>query len=159
MAERKETQVARWDPFADLGLLQRWRPFGEFGDSPSRLSRMMEEAFGEARPSLMAPKVDITESDDQYAVAAELPGVKKDDLTLEIQEGVLTIRGEKKEERDEKRDKGRRLERYYGAFSRSFSLPSDADADKVEASFKDGVLTVALPKKPEAKPAQVAIKG
>jgi len=159
MAEKKESQVARWDPFADLGLLERWRPFREFGDFPSRVSRMMEEAFGEARPSLLAPKVDITESDDEYAVAAELPGVKKDDLTLEIEEGVLTIRGEKKEERDEKKEKGRRLERYYGAFSRSFSLPSDANADKVEASFTDGVLTVSIPKKPEAKPAQVAIKG
>ncbi len=156
MAEKRESQLARWDPFADLDLFEGRSPFREFGS----LRRMMDEFLGErARPTLLAPTVDITESDDQYAVSAEVPGVKKDDLTLELQEGVLTIRGEKKQERDEKKEKGRRLERYYGAFSRSFSLPSDADSDKVDASFTDGVLNITIPKKPEAKPAQVAIKG
>jgi HSP20 family protein len=85
--------------------------------------------------------------------------VKKGDLTLEVREGVLTLRGEKKEEREEGKDKGRRLERVFGAFSRSFTLPADANAERIEASFADGVLTITIPKKPEAKPSQVAIKG
>ena len=123
--------------------------------------RLLDEGFGEParREGLIAPVVDITESDDQYAVKAEVPGVKKGDLTLEVREGVLTLRGEKKEEREEGKDRGRRLERVFGAFSRSFSLPADANAERIEASFSDGVLKISIPKKPEAKPAQVAIKG
>jgi HSP20 family protein len=153
MAEKKEQQLSRWDPFADLAFPE-WGRFPEFGG----LRRWFEEADPGRRLGLSAPVVDITETDDRYQVSAEVPGVKKDDLTLEVQEGVLTLRGEKKQEREDENEKGRRLERVYGAFTRSFSLPADADPDHIEASFKDGVLTVRIPKRPEAKPAQVAIK-
>ena len=160
MAEKQESRLARWDPFADLGVLEPWGRFRRFGELSSILGRMVGEVGGEGEPlSLLAPKVDITETDGEYVVSAELPGVKREDMTLEIQEGVLTIRGEKKHERDEKNERGRRLERSYGAFSRTFSLPSDADGSKIEATFKDGVLSISISKKPEAKPAQVAIKG
>jgi HSP20 family protein len=158
MAESKETRVARWDPFAELGLRDPWAALPRFG----ALSRWMEEAFGEPvlrGAGISAPIVDITESDQRYLISAEVPGVKKGDLTLEIHEGVLTLRGEKKEEREETKDKARRLERRYGAFSRSFTLPSDADSSKIDASFADGVLKISIPKRPEAKPAQVSIKG
>jgi len=153
----KEKGIARWDPFADFGFPDWGREFPRFG----QLGRLLDEGFGEfaRRVGVIAPVVDITESDDQYVIKAEVPGVKKGDLTLEVREGVLTLRGEKKEEREEGKDKGRRLERVFGAFSRSFSLPSDANTDRIEASFSDGVLKISIPKKPEVKPAQVAIKG
>jgi HSP20 family protein len=151
----KEKGITRWDPFADLGFPDWGAGFPRLGG----LRRWFEEGAGEpARRGLLAPAVDITEADDRYTVKAEVPGVKKEDLTLEIREGVLTLRGEEKEEREEGKDKGRRLERVFGAFSRSFSLPSDANLDRIEAGFKDGVLTVTIPKKPEAKPAQVTIR-
>ena len=104
------------------------------------------------------PKVDITETDDAYHVRAELAGVSKDDVTVEFENDVLSIRGEKKTERDEKTEKGRRLECSYGAFSRAFSLPGDADPDKIAAKFKDGVLQVEIKKNPSSKPKQIAIK-
>jgi len=106
-----------------------------------------------------APKVDITETNDAYHVRAELAGVSKDDVTVEFENDVLSIRGEKKTERDEKTEKGRRLECSYGAFSRAFSLPGDADQNKISAKFKDGVLQIEIKKNPNSKPKQIAIKG
>ena len=156
MAEEQESQVVRWDPFGSLATRDPWG-FPEFPG----IGRWMEQALGERARTLAttAPVVDITESDDAYLITAELPGVKREDLTLEVHEGTLTLRGEKKSEREEQKERARRLERSYGAFSRSFAMPSDAELNRVEASFADGVLHVAVPKKPEAKPAQVAIKG
>jgi HSP20 family protein len=163
MTEKKEREtkgVARWDPFAELEAwapLRDW-PFREFGTS--RLARMMEEAFGRpARPGQLVPAIDVSEDDGNYVVSAELPGVKKDDVTVECQDGVLTIRGEKKSEREEKKEKGRYLERSYGSFSRSFTLPSNADPDRIQAGFKDGVLTVTIAKTEETKPKVISIKS
>ncbi len=151
---KKESRaVTRWDPFSDL---ERFHPWSALSDWRQR----MDEVFGEsARVGMVAPAVDVTESDGQYLFSAEVPGVKKGDLTVEVQDRVLTIRGEKKSEREETKDKARHLERSYGAFSRSFTLPADADDAKVDASFEDGVLKIAIAKRPEAKPQQVAIKG
>lgn len=149
----EEKAVTRWNPFDDLGALAPWmgRP---------DLRQRMDEIFGEqSRSGMVVPAIDVTEADGQYLISAEIPGVKKDDLTIEVQEHSLTIRGEKKSEREETKDKARRLERSYGAFSRSFALPADADENKIEASFEDGVLKVTVAKRPEAKPQQVAIKG
>jgi len=92
-------------------------------------------------------------------VRAELPGVDKNEVTVELDQGVLSIRGEKKSRRDEKLERGRRLECSYGAFSRSFALPQDADPDRIAADFKDGVLDVKVAKLPESKPKQIAVKG
>ena len=156
MAEDQETQVVRWDPFGSAAMRDPWA-FPDLGG----ISRWIDQAFGE-RPrqvGVMAPLVDITESDDQYAISAEVPGVQREDLTLEVHEGTLTLRGEKKSDRDEQTQRARRLERSYGAFSRSFAMPSDAELSKVDATFCDGVLRVSIPKRPESKPAQVAIKG
>jgi HSP20 family protein len=155
MAESKESKVARWDPFGELNVLRDPWGLPRLGS----LARWLEEAGGERGLGAIAPTVDVTESDERYLITAEVPGVKKGDLTLEIHEGVLTLRGEKKEEREETREKARRLERRYGAFSRSFTLPADADPAKIDATFADGVLKIAIPKRPEAKPAQVSIKG
>ncbi len=154
MAEERDAPVVRWDPFGHLATRDPWAP--HFGG----LGRLIDQHFGErAADALAAPLVDITESETHYTITAEVPGVRREDLTLEVHEGTLTLRGEKKSERDETKERGRRLERSYGAFSRSFSMPSDAELSKVEATFSDGVLRIEVPKKPEAKPAQIAINS
>jgi HSP20 family protein len=158
MAELK-TQVTRWNPFAELEeAFGGFAPFPELG--ASRLSRMMEEVFGKANGGAIARcALDVTESDSEYAVSAELPGVKKDDLTVECSEGVLSIRGEKKSEREEKKERGRVLERTYGSFSRALRLPDDADPEQIKATFENGVLQLRIQKRQEAKPKTIAIKG
>jgi len=163
MADKKEREskgVTRWDPFGELEAwepLRDW-PFREFGAS-SRLARMMEEMFGRSsRRGQLVPAIDVSEDDGNYVVSAELPGAKKDDVTIECHDHVLTIRGEKKSEREEKKEKGRYFERSYGAFSRSFTLPSNADPDRIQASFKDGVLTVTIAKTEETKAKVISIK-
>jgi HSP20 family protein len=105
------------------------------------------------------PAVDVRENDQRYAVTVELPGVRKEDVQVELENGMLTIRGEKTSEREEKQEQCRYSERSYGSFSRSFSLPSDADADRLEASFKDGVLSLTIPRIEQVKPRAIAIKS
>jgi HSP20 family protein len=150
MAER-ESRLTRWDPFGELGF----RSFG------SGLDRILQDLFGEPTrsPAALRPAVDVTETDDRYSITVEVPGVKKGDIHVDVHEGVLTIRGEKRSEREETKEKARLLERSYGAFSRSMLLPGDADGDRIEALFTDGVLQLTIPKRPEAKPKPIAIKG
>ena len=105
-----------------------------------------------------APLVDVTEDDREYLVKAELPEVKKEDLKVRVEEGVLSITGERKSEKEEKGVKFHRIERAYGSFERSFTLPDDADATKVTSEFKDGLLHVHLPKNPNAKPKAIEVK-
>jgi HSP20 family protein len=137
---------ARWDPFREL----------------SPLTRIFEDFLGERRPpsAAPAPAVDIAETDDGYELSAEIPGVRRDELAIEVHDGVLTLRGEKLRSRSAE-DGGRRrhwMERSYGPFTRSFRLPADAQADQVSASFEDGVLEVRIPKRPESKPRAIEIK-
>ncbi len=142
------------EPFA------RWRPFRELGFG-APLERFLEEAWGErARlPKPLAPAMDISEEETRYVVTVELAGVGKDDVTVELEEGILTVRGEKKSEREEKKAKRHWVERSYGSFVRSFTLPANADADRIEASFRDGVLRLVIPKTEEAKPKTIAIRS
>ena len=147
MAERDPKLVERWDPIRELDLLRGW-PFRE-----GRLARGVDVPAGR-----WAPAVDVTERDDRYLVTCELAGAKKEDVTIEAHENVLTIRGEKRSERDEKDEKRHYVERSYGSFSRSFTLPSDAALDHVHATFSDGVLTVEIPKHEASKPRTIAIK-
>lgn len=155
MAESKERSVARRDPFAELG---DWRPF--FGPLFGREGRnLLEEVWGRSAQGRLAPSVDISEDDGNYIVTAELPGTKREDVTVELEDDVLTIRGEKRNEREEKKEKRRIVERSYGTFSRSFTLPSNADGEKISAKFDNGVLTVTIAKRPETKPRVVDIKS
>ena len=108
-------------------------------------------ALAEFRKGAMAPKVNVSESDTAIEVTAEIPGVDAKDIDVQLKDGVLTIKGEKKEEKDEKKKDYHVVERSYGMFERSFSVPAEIDADKVQAAFDKGVLTVTLPKLPEAK--------
>jgi HSP20 family protein len=104
------------------------------------------------------PKVDVTETKDAIVVRAEIPGVEQKDIQVNLQDQVLTIKGEKHQEKEEKDERHHRIERSYGGFARSMRLPSTVDAGKVTASFKDGVLTVTLPKTPAAKGTTIPVK-
>lgn len=107
----------------------------------------------------MLPAIDLHEDDGSFVVTAELPGVRKEDVVVELENGVLTLRGEKRSEREEKKERRRYVERSYGAFSRSFTLPPNVDGDRIHADFADGVLTVTIPKSSETKPRTVDIKS
>lgn len=154
--EREEGRsLATRRPF---GELERWASEAFF---PSRMGRLLDDLFRESptgRGKEFLPVVDVTENDAQYTITAELPGTSKDDVHVELSEGMLTIRGEKKSEREETKERSRYVERSYGSFTRAFTLPSDADGDRLVASFKDGVLTINVPRKEEAKPRTIAIK-
>lgn len=155
--EEEKGALTAWEPF---GELRDWRPFG--AGLPTRLERLLRE-LDEDWPWPSArrgwpPALDIHENDGQYVVSVELPGASKDDITVELQEGVLTIRGEKRSEREDQKEKRRFVERRYGTFSRSFSLPRDANGERIQAAFENGVLTLTIPKKESAKPRTVAIK-
>lgn len=153
MAEKESRSPTRWDPLAELEGLSSWSPLRELMRAP-RWSGLAEELGKRGMPM---PAIDITEDDDEYVVTAELPGSRKEDVTLELHEGVLTLRGEKRNEREEKKEQRRYVERSYGSFSRSFTLPPNVDPDRISASFKEGVLSITLPKTPEAKPRTVSI--
>ncbi len=156
-AEKEKGTVTTWEPF---GELRDWRPFG--AGLPARLERLLagleEDWPWASRRREWMPALDVHETDAEYAVTVELPGARAEDVTVEFQDGVLTIRGEKKSEREEKKEQRRFVERRYGTFSRSFSLPRDADGDRIEARFENGVLTLSIPKTEESKPRTVAIK-
>jgi HSP20 family protein len=159
-AEKEKTRsVTRWDPFEEIDLFTGWSPFREQGSVPSRLLRLLGEPGGAGVfRGRFAPAVDIAEDDGRYVVTVELPGSKREDITVEMKDQVLTIRGEKHNEREEKKEQSRWIERSYGSFSRSFTLPANAIADRVKASFDEGVLTIEVPKAEDAKPRTISIK-
>ncbi|HXF93425.1 MAG TPA: Hsp20/alpha crystallin family protein [Nitrospiraceae bacterium] len=145
--------VARWDPFRELEELSERlnRVFGR----PSVRRDNNKEALTVAD---WIPAVDISESEGEYLIKAELPGVKKEDIKVTLQEGVLTIQGERKQEKEEKGRKYHRIERSYGTFMRSFTLPDSVDDSKVSAEFKDGLLYLHVPKSEKAKPKAIEVK-
>lgn len=144
--------LMRWtDPFRDIGAIQE-RMSQLFGDFLERRGR--EEGRGTGS---FIPSVDIYETKDAICVRAELPGVEKDAVSVAVKEGVLTLRGERKFEKEVEEENYHRIEREYGTFHRSFTLPSSVDEEKVTARMKDGVLEVNLPKKEQAKPKQIEI--
>jgi HSP20 family protein len=158
--KRKGGAVTRWDPFGEMDLFESFGPLAEM--RWPRLSRLMEEMWGHPRAAGgagMAPAMDVTENESAYVVSVELPGVAKEDVSVELHDDVLTIRGEKKSEREEKKERRRWVERRYGSFSRSFTLPRNAAGDRVDAAFKDGVLTLTIPKTEESKPKTVKISS
>ena len=105
-----------------------------------------------------APRVDIAETDKAFEIKAEIPEVNKEDVKVTVHNGVLTIQGERKQEKEEKGKKFHRVERYYGSFTRSFTLPDNIDETKISASFKDGVLNLQIQKAEEAKPKSIEVK-
>jgi HSP20 family protein len=137
--------------------LVRWDPFRDLFDIPSRLARTT--AGGDDVLSAWAPRVDIFEKDDALVLHAELPGIEKSDLDVRVEDGTLTLEGERKRESAGEDGNVYRRERYYGRFVRSFKLPTTVDASKIAATYKDGVLEVRLPKVEAAKPRKVEIQA
>jgi HSP20 family protein len=152
--------LSRWEP------LTRWSPWKEFEEMEKRLStlfgRPLRMPNGEKNEAITvaewSPLVDITEDDKEYIVKAEIPEMKKEDIKINVYDDVLSISGERKYEKEEKDKKYHRVERAYGSFMRSFTLPEDADGSKVNAEYKDGVLKVHLPKSEKAKPKAIEVK-
>ena len=147
-------------PYRRRSLLTPWREFDGFDN---RIRRFFDEAIGEAEQLGWSPAVEVAETDDAMELTAELPGVKPEDVQMEIEGNVLTLHGTKKAEHEEEKKKDelryRVWERSYGEFSRAFTLPSTVDVDKIEAEFKNGVLNVRMPKMAEAKGRRIAIEA
>lgn len=164
--------LTKWNPFREMEARRDWPPSAHWNpfQEMERMRQHMESFFG--RPTLRgnggeeetmtstewAPPVDISEDDKEYLIKAELPELRKEDVKVTVENGVLSISGERKFEKEEKDKKYHRLERAYGSFQRSFSLPDDADAAKVNAEFKDGVLKVRLAKNEKAKGKGIEVK-
>jgi HSP20 family protein len=140
--------LMRWDPFRSMLSMKRDldRMFGEYDDE------------GETAASLWRPAVDIFETKDNLVLRAELPGMKKEEVQISVENNVLTLKGERKFDKEIKRENYHRVERVYGNFCRSFTLPTSIDKNKIEATFRDGVLEVTMPRAEEAKPKQIDIK-
>jgi HSP20 family protein len=144
--------------------LTRWEPFREFEDMFRRYSPLFGPLFGRSPVSgeeeEWAPVADISETDKEYVIKAELPEVKKEDVKITLEDGVITLAGERRQEREQKEENEIRVERFYGKFSRSFSLPDNVDANAIRAESKDGVLRVRIPKKQATarKPISIEVK-
>lgn len=148
-----------------MNAMTTWNPIRELGSLENRLERFFGLPFpsrnGEKESMTVAqwtPLVDISEDDKEYLVKAELPELKKEEVKVSVENGELTISGERKSEKEEKGKKFHRIERSYGSFLRSFTLPESVSGDKVSAEFKDGMLTVHLPKDEKAKPKTIEVK-
>jgi HSP20 family protein len=140
--------------------LTRWNPFTELDAIQQRLNRLFLErgtGAGETSFADFMPAVDIEETEAEFIVKADLPDVKKEEIKIHVQDGVLAIEGERRHEKEEKGKKFHKIEREYGRFVRRFALPTEVDGDKVRAEFKHGVLSVVLPKAPAAKPKTIDI--
>jgi HSP20 family protein len=144
--------VVRWDPFRDFMSLQ------------NEVSRLFEHSWGTAEgrrrgvTPVWTPATDIYEKDGNLVVQADLPGLGPADVKVTIEDGDLIIRGERRFEEETKEENYYRVERRYGLFERVLQLPDDVDAEKIQADFADGVLTVTLPRKPQTKPKQIEVK-
>jgi HSP20 family protein len=157
-AKEKETKaVAPWRPFMDLA---RWDRDMErmMGDFFGRRPWWPERRFRTEGMELTAPVVDLYEEKDDIVVKAELPGIEKNNIQVNLADHTLTIKGEKKKEEEIKEENYYRAERSYGSFVRTLELPKDVHTDKVKATFKDGILEVRLPKTEEAKAKEVKVK-
>jgi HSP20 family protein len=150
--------LTRWDP-------SRWDPFKELDDITERFNRILgrRPARRESGREAMTvadwvPTVDITEDDNEYVIKAEIPEVDKKNVKVTVQEGMLTIQGERKQEKEEKGKRFHRVERSYGTFVRSFALPEDTTGENIKAEFKEGMLNVHVPKSERTRPKAIEVK-
>ena len=142
-----------------MAMMTRWEPFRDLARIQDEMARMFEDRrFASGESVGWAPACDIYEDEEGVSLRFELAGVDPKDVEVRFENGVLTLKGERKLEREEKRENYHRVELNYGTFTRSFSLPATVDAEKIRAESKNGVLTVTLPKKPEAKPRSIQVK-
>jgi len=145
--------LVRWDPFADMdSLFNRLMPGG--------FARWPHLSGDNGNKLEWAPSTDISETDQEYVIRASLPAVKKEDVKVTVDSGMITIKGDRKQERNDKTEKYHRVESFYGTFERSFTLPDNINADSIHCESKDGVLTVHIPKtEPQnAQPKQISVQ-
>lgn len=146
------TALTRWNPFKEMDELSD-RLSSLWGVSPTRFTN-----GGESKPTGWTPRVDVVEDANEYLIKADLPAVEKKDVKVIVEDGVLTVSGERNSEKKEDGKTFLRIERVYGSFTRRFNVPEDVDAAKVKAEHKNGVLEIHLPKVPEAKPKAIDVK-
>ena len=144
--------LTKWDPFKDLLSLQ------------DRMNRLFDESVRNVKPgdealssAIWSPAVDIYETDDEVVVKAELPEVNQKDIDIQIENNTLILRGERKLNKETKKENFHRIERAYGTFSRSFTLPGTIDQEKISADYKDGILKISMPKREDTKPKQIKV--
>jgi len=146
-----------------MTLLTRWEPFREFATMQDRMNRLFRESYSPDGPeealttTSFAPPVDIYEDEHNITLKLEVPGIDEKDIDVRIENTTLTVHGERKIEKEEKEENFRRVERQYGSFTRSFTLPSSVDSGQVSAHYDKGVLKIKLAKKAEAKPKQIKV--
>ena len=148
-----------------MAIVRLWDPMRELSALQSRVNRVLEDTFGtplhrgeQPGAGAWAPAVDIFETAGEIVLKAEVPGIARDQVHVEVNDGVLSLRGERKFEKEVKEENYHRVERAYGAFHRSFTLPDSVDPEKVRATLSDGVLEVRLGKREQAKPKQIQVK-
>jgi HSP20 family protein len=146
-----------------MTVLTRWEPFREFATLQDRINRVFRDSYSGAAQdeslttSTFAPAVDVYEDEHKVALKIEVPGIDEKDIDVQIENNTLTVHGERKIEKEEKEENYRRVERQYGSFTRTFTLPTTVDTEKVSADYDKGVLKISLPKKAEAKPKQIKV--
>ena len=144
-----------------MSTITRWEPFRNLFSLQEQVNRLFDSTFpshrDESTLTAWAPAVDVFETEDELVIKADLPDVAEKDLDVQIENNMLTIRGERKFEQKVKEENYLRMERAYGSFSRSFSLPNTVNTEAIKAEYKDGVLNVTLPKRAESKPKQVKV--
>jgi len=143
--------IIRWSPFRDLMSIQE------------EMNKLFEDIFrrtsSPAREGrILSPAIDLSETDEEYRIKADLPGISKDDMSISVAGNSIIIKGEKREEKKEEKENYHYAERFYGSFKRVIDLPSDIDANKVAAEFKDGVLDIRIQKSEKVKPKEIEIK-
>src|SRR5512146_1179271 len=144
------TMITRWDPFREMSTLQ------------DRMNRLFSDQLGaithdEALTGNFVPPVDVYEDENSIQVRLEVPGIDEKDIDIRLENNVLTVRGERKFEKEEKEENFHRIERRYGSFTRSFTLPATVNSEDVQADYEKGVLTIRLAKRAEAKPKQIKV--
>ena len=146
-----------------MTVLTRWEPFRELSTLQDRINRAFRESYSggahdeSLTTSSFAPAVDVYEDEHKVALKIEVPGIDEKDIDVRVENNTLTVHGERKIEKEEKEENYRRVERQYGSFTRTFTLPQTVDSEKVSANYDKGVLNVTLPKKAEAKPKQIKV--
>src|SRR5262244_3193887 len=146
-----------------MTVLTRWEPFREFSSLQDRMNRLFQDSFGrEGREEALAtagfaPAVDVYEDEHKITLKIEVPGIDEKDIDVRVENNTLTVHGERKFEKEEKEENFRRVERHYGSFTRSFTLPNTVDPENIAADYDRGVLKIQLAKKAEAKPKQIKV--
>ena len=145
-----------------MTVLTRWDPFREFSTLQDRMNRLFHDSLGDGREEALtttafAPAVDVYEDEHNVTLKIEVPGIDEKDIDVRIENNTLTVHGERKFEKDEKEENYRRVERQYGSFTRTFTLPNTVETENVSANYDKGVLKIKLAKKAEAKPKQIKV--